>query len=278
MVRKKLAMATMPKDSSQGNLNDDGSRDDDPISEDSRQTGDVQIALSSRRGYRAIQTHPSDEPFCTKGVGALLQQVDDPAVGRDQQLSCKQLTCSVCGPRIRRQRVEDIVYDFGDLKMHVVTVQDGSKEWTNLHKWLDRQGEDYHRIPTSDGRAVILTTADIGEVVGDPSSYVQKVIESSPVGKRRITSSRAWKGAGSLATGQYKRLGISHLALEDRVTVYEESGCNPREVARSALPEGVERAHDLDLPSDPEGLAALEGRLYLQTGERDGGIHGWGIG
>jgi hypothetical protein len=151
-------------------------------------------------------------------------------------------------------------------------------DWTNLHKWLDRHGENYHRIPISDGMSVILTTADVGDVVPDPPRYVEEVIESAPLGRRRITSSRAWQGAGSLATGQYKRLGISHLPVEDRVTVYEESGCNPREVVRSALLEGVERVHAVDLPTEPDQLADLEDRLYLRRREDEQHIDGWHAG
>ncbi len=151
--------------------------------------------------------------------------------------------------------------------MHAVEVADGA-EWEALHKALERSGAIYHRVPAPDGKAVILTDAEIGDVVQNPEGFVPTLIANQPCDskeKRRMTSSREVKGAGDRSSGgRWRRVGTSHLRLGERVRVYTEEGCEPTEVPKASISPDVVVAHDVRLPSpDTPEMDRLAQRLEL---------------
>ena len=79
-----------------------------------------------------------------------------------------------------------------------------------------------HRVPAPEGKAVILTTAEVGEVVEDPDAFVAEVVAAQPCDssdRRRMTSSRQWKAAGDTSTHRWDRVGTSHKPLARRLEV-----------------------------------------------------------
>jgi hypothetical protein len=221
-------------------------------------------------------------PECMRGIGALLREEGSPKRGRDVQLPCKRRTCSVCGPKKQATKCRSVLRDFGREKMYAVVVDDGSKEWEALHKSLERSGARYHRVPAPDGKAVVITTAaDVGDEVADPESFVAQVVGSQPCfseDKRRMTSSRPWKGAGDVGNHRWKRVGTTHMPLGNRVRVYQEEGCEPTEVSEDHRPPDVVAAHDVKLPepASPE-MTHLAHRLQLTRDEPPPeGMSGWG--
>jgi hypothetical protein len=152
--------------------------------------------------------------------------------------------------------------DFDGKPMYSVTIEDGSKEWKALAKSLERSGDGYHRVPAADGCSVIITTAQVGEKVADHGSFVAKVVGEQPVDKRRMTSVRPWKGAGSTSNDRWKREGTTRMALDQRLNVYKEEGCDPVQ-DKTYLSSDI--AHDLHLPeADSEEMRHLARRLDLE--------------
>lgn len=241
----------------------------EPTPEDNGRDVSVPITLSSKREKSVIGTQVDEK--CLNGIGSLLRDEVDARRGLDVQLPCKKRDCPVCGPEIRRRKSRRILNDFGGQKMHAIEIEDGGKAWETMHKSLDRSGALYHRIPAPEGRAVIITDADVGDLVQDPEKFVGEAIASQPCSsteKRRMTSSRHWKGAGGSARGgRWKRLGTTHLALEDRVRVYEEEGCQPVKVEGQWVPAEAVVAHDLGLPAlDSPEMERITQRLGLVSG------------
>lgn len=242
---------------------------------------DVPVALAPLYRQRVIGTAtPDDSHECTNGIGSLLREEGDPGSGRDLQLPCKRRNCPVCGPKGQRTKCANILRDFDDDKMHAVEIEDGGKEWETLRKALQRSGALYHRVPACNGKSVVLTTADVGEVVEDPMAFVGHVVANQPCDpedRRRMTSSRPWKGAGGSGTGRWRRVGRTHMPLAGRLQVYGEEDCDPTEIAAEDRAPGVIAAHDVRLPAwDSVEMSRLARRLNL---ERDDpppeGASGW---
>jgi len=250
-------MTTIPHDSNECNENADG-QDDVPIALSSiYRNRTIGTILGELQQHRSALSTTNGEDKCSRGVGALLRSRSDERDGRDVQLPCKRNSCEVCGPENRVLKQRRILSDFGTKGMHAVEVADGGKEWEALSKSLERSGADYHRIPTSEGKAIVVTTADIGGVVKDPRTFVKEILEAQPCDpgeKRRASSSRNWKGAGDRFHGSWRREGISPLRQEERVQVYDEEGCNPVEVPEEERPPSV--VPGADRPCTPMDLAA----------------------
>ena len=242
-----------------------------PEPDDNADDVDVPVALTSICTKRAIGTDPSDRDECIDGIGSLLRAEAHPSRGRDVQLPCKRRTCPVCGPKGQRTKCANVLADFIGEEMHAVEVEDGSKEWEALHKALERSGAPYHRVPAPDGKAVIVTTADVGDVVEDPRSFVEQVVANQPCDpddKRRMTSSRPWKGAGETGPRRWKRVGTTRMPLASRLRVYDEEECRPTEVSVMERGPGVIAAHDVALPaSDSPEMSRLANRLDLVRDE-----------
>jgi hypothetical protein len=246
--------------------------------------GHVPIALSSIDRKRTIGTAPpgghDQRAECTRGIGSLLGDRSDERHGRDLQLRCKRKNCEVCGPLNKARKTAHILSDFGVSTMHSIEVEDGGKEWEALSKRLVRSGADYHRIPAPNHKIVVMTTADIGEAVPDPESFVHEALEAQPCDSndtRRATSSSNWKGAGNRSNGRWKRLGTSPLPQATRLRIYAEEGCDPVEVSEDDLGPDVVAAHDVSLPPhDTAEMDRLSDRLSLTTDDqRPLGPGGW---
>ena len=251
--------------------------------------GGVPVTLIEGRGSLTGTATPPSFPWrtpnrpavredeCRDGIGALLRDMNNGNKGRDVQLACKRRKCRVCGPKIIQRKQRRICEQFGDRKMHRAEVDES--EWETVRKALDRADALYHRVPAPGGRAIILTDADVGDVVDDRAKAIKDAILKQPHDGRRMTSSREWKGTGATTNRRWSMVGRTTMSEEDRLVVYEESGCEPMEVWNKHLPEDVVSAHDVVLPDEntPE-MEALVRRLELRRQDDGGlGIDGWPV-
>ncbi len=222
----------------------------------------------------ALLDDAEDEPdevpeTCIEGFGSLLSDRGDETHGRDVQLRCKVKTCPVCGPKKRQQKIDQIMNDFRGGPIHAVLADD--EEWEAFHKThVDRDGARYHRIPAPDGKSIILTDADVGEVIDEQDVAV--AIELNPDDGRRMTHSREWKEVKPKP--RWKRVGISPLDATERAQVYMEEGCNPKVASTDKALVG---AHDVDLPpADSKAMERLKDRLRIRDEEKLG-PDGWPV-
>lgn len=247
---------------------------------------DVPITLKRDQPYRAIgtklerwrrimaelkhdeETLGGSSKRCDNGVGALLADRSHPTVGRDMQLPCKRRLCPSCGPRGRTRSKEKMLKDFGRGRVNVVVLDDGGEEWEAFHKThIERGGASYHRIPAPEGKAVVFTTADVGEQVENIEEVIDAVLDLQPCDGRRRRFSQDWK---ELRAKRWKLVGRTRMAQEDRKAVYEDEGLNPTEV-RGTTPEAVLSAYDVRLPADGPELDHLKERLDMAPPQ----VEGW---
>jgi hypothetical protein len=253
---------------------------------DGTNQGDVPITLKGENSTRAIGTElerwrrimeelaRDDETLggsserCENGVGGLLADRSHPAVGRDMQLPCKRRRCPSCGPRGRARSQEKMLKDFGHGRVNVVVLDDGGDDWEAFHKThIERGGASYHRIPAPEGKAVVFTSAYVGEQVVNIDEVVNAVLELQPCDGRRRRSSRDWK---EVRPKRWRLVGRTRMAQEDRKAVYDEEGLNPTEV-RGTTPEAVLSAYDVRLPPEGPELEHLKERLGMAAPQ----VEGW---
>lgn len=199
--------------------------------------------------------------YCENGIGSLLRRPKRQTQGRDVQLACKRTNCPTCGPRRLDRRTQKMQADLLGRSIYVVVIDDCGDEWEALHKKLERGHHSYQRIPAPDGKAVIFTTAEVGELLPEPGRVVKEVLALQPCQDgRRATSSRDWKEHPR--KGGWERVGLSGLPLVERLGVYRKHGVSPEEVI-SEHPDVV-RAHDVILPTDEAELGSLTKDLGME--------------
>jgi hypothetical protein len=126
-------------------------------------------------------------------------------------------------------------------------MDDSDGAWDTFHKMHVTRGRaKYFRIPAPECKLVVLTTAEVGELVVDRADFVESVLGIQPCDGRRMTSSRGSKGAGATPRTNWKREGLSVKPLAERVEAYKEEGLEPSESDRGDT--DVVRAYGLDLP------------------------------
>jgi hypothetical protein len=223
-----------------------------------------------RNRYRpAAPTLTGSAKYCENGIGSLLRRPKQPTQGRDVQLACKRTNCPACGPRRLERRTQKMQADLIDLTIHAVVVDDCGDEWEALHQKLKRAHHSYQRIPAPDGKAVIFTTAEVGELLREPGRVVEEVLALQPCQDgRRATSSRDWKERPRKSS--WERLGLSAKPLTERLDVYRDHGVAAKEVT-SQHPDVV-RSHDLTLPTDKAELGSLTKDLGMEGAEE---VEGW---
>ena len=206
---------------------------------------------------------------CVQGIGGLLSLKGHETWGRDIELPCKAIACPVCGPKKREGKHDHIITTFAGGLIHAVLLVD--KEWEAFHKtFVDRGGTKYHRIPAPDGLWIVLTDADVGELIDEQDVAV--VVELIPADGRRTTQSRQWKEKPPPT--RWNRVGISPLNAEERAKVYAEEGLNP---TRASTIKGLVGAHDVDLPpSDSQDMERLKRRLGIPD-DVEIGPDGWPV-
>jgi len=215
---------------------------------------------ASARAARA----PSDS--CDQGIGSLLSDKGDETHGRDIALPCKSKGCPVCGPKRRERKAEQIMKNFAGGSIHAVYIEDEQRD--TFRKNIERDGAKYHRIPAPDERSIILTDAQVGEVIDEAD--VRVVVELNPNDGRRMTQSREWKEPPP--SGRWNRVAISPLNATKRVKVYIEEGCEP---VRAPTATGLVGAQDVKLPAgDSAEMARLKERLRIRD-EEQLGPEGW---
>ena len=239
--------------------------------------GAIGTQLNHWIGLRALIEDAEEEygvfpETCVRGIGALLSLDGYEERGRDIQLPCKVKTCAVCGPKKRKRKVSQIMKNFGGGDIHAVLVADGD-EWEAFHKtYLDRDDANYHRIPAPERMSIILTDAEVGEVIDEQD--VEVVVELQPCDGRRMTHSREWKA--DKPERRWSRVGISPLNTADRTRVYEEEGCHP---VGAPAADGLISAHDVALPAaDSPAMEKLKERLHIRAEENGKlGEDGWPV-
>ena len=239
-----------------------------------RLIGEMGVLDGTEPEPRDIEVEGGEVPeACLLGIGSLLSYRGYERNGRDVQLPCKVKTCPVCGPKKREHKVTHIMKHFDGGVIHAVIVEDGGDEWEALHKTLERKEANFQRIPLPEGMAIILTDADIGQVIDRED--VEMAVELQPCdGRRRMSSSRAWKDD---KTNDWKRIGTSKLSPEERTRIYDEEGCNP--VAAPPLANYLP-AQDVSLPApDSTEMRKLKKRLNMWSDEDrvELGEDGWPI-
>ena len=187
----------------------------------------------------------------------------------------------MCGPRGQQFKCRRVLKDFEDDKMHALVVEDGGKKWEALHKELERSGARYHRVPAPGGKAVIITTAELGTVVMDPEPFVRQVVANQPwcpQDKRRMTSSTTVEGCGRRCPSPVEAGGDHPHGPGTADGGVRRGGRDPTEVVEAYLPPDSVAAHDVRLPEPGSAkMSQLARRLEL---ERDDpapeGTNAWG--
>jgi hypothetical protein len=206
---------------------------------------------------------------CKNGLAALLRGKEDRRAGLDVQLYCKVETCGVCGPLKRARLVWHVLLTFAGKPIHAVMFDDSDEEsWENFHKkYVTRHGANYHRIPSQDGKRIVLTDAEVGEVI--TAEDVEMIVYIQPHQKgRRWRSSKEWKlPQGS---GQWERLGLTS-SDKNRKAVYDQAGWQPRKAYWITwLPAVL----NLTLPASNRDLEKVMDDLGMPTEVRRG-ENGW---
>ncbi len=223
----------------------------------------------------ALLDDAEDEPDqtpenCLDGIGSLCRDKFEETHGKDFQLPCKIKACPVCGPKKREGKVDQIRKNFAGRPIHANLVAD-EDEWEAFHKtYLDRDDENYHRIPAPDGMSIILTEAEVGEVIDEQDVAV--VVELNPDDGRRMTNSREWKD--KKPESKWKRVGISPLNADQREQVYVDEGCHP---IAAPTAKGLVGTQDVNLPpADSKAMERLKDRLRIRD-EVKLGPDGWPV-
>jgi hypothetical protein len=245
----------------------------DRLSSSTREEENIQRFLTHWVGIVAVEDHASnvtDQAVCENGLALLLRHKSRLAIGIDAQVPCKVKGCLVCGPAKQARRVEHILDTFHGRPIHAVMLDDSEPaSWEALHKtYIERGGANYHRIPSQDGKTVVLTDADIGEVISVEDVAMIVYVHPGDRG-RRITSSRAWKMRSG--SGNWERIGFSSMSADERYAVYEEVGCDPE---LAAWRGGFVTVQNVTLPEDLVRLNKLKERLGMPS-EVILGENGW---
>jgi hypothetical protein len=98
-------------------------------------------------------------------------------------------------------------------------------DWDTLHQRITRHKAHYYRIPMPDGLILVLTEANVGEVIDEDMVPVIVALQSND--QRRMTSSRGWRKRKERKRTNWKRVGISRSPEEKRVSAYEELDMEP---------------------------------------------------
>jgi len=61
--------------------------------------------------------------------------------------------------------------------------------------WRKRPGSDYLRVPAPDGRAVVYSTAELGDQVVDLAGSLASDFAAMPSDRRHVSASAAWRAA-----------------------------------------------------------------------------------
>lgn len=187
-------------------------------------------------------------------IGIQLRHSNHGEWGRYYRALCGNWGCRTCRPRLEERYVQHFAELFRAQPIYLNRILDG--QWEMYKKRINRNNGLYAKIPTVHTISLFSTT-EIGTLL--EVEEIEAVLRSAMNLKykdRKITSSKAWQG-GWHQDSAWTRDGVTNLAEEKCITIYEEENCKPKQTQTDK--------YDLTLPAKGSWEDQfLAGRLELK--------------
>jgi hypothetical protein len=169
---------------------------------DQGQRGDSSLPQESLRTNCRITAGQSG--FC--GVSAVIRSQSGAYVLT--WFMCDSLHCRHCGPRLRAERAKLYAHAVGRTPVFERAVS--RQGWQTWRDKLVRSKADFIRVPTRNG-ALVLTTYDTGESVGNVIAWLETALGQLVRGPR-ISTSRRWALVNQHQPSGWTLVGITREA------------------------------------------------------------------
>jgi hypothetical protein len=143
-------------------------------------------------GFSRRESEPLEKPAQIACGTVHLYRLED---GRllARRVDCRTKACAKCGRRLRGEYAAGYAAVLAGEALYRVVV--AARDWRKLQVKLNRAGAKFLRIPASDDRLVVYTTADLGERVRDIASTLAGDFAAMPSDRRNVSASTSWRKA-----------------------------------------------------------------------------------